>query len=413
MSKLQPVRGTRDILGDDARRMTAVCDAFRRVATAYGFDEIATPIFEFTEVFKRTLGDTSDVVTKEMYTFTDRSGDEITLRPEMTASVARAYLSNGMHAQGVAKLYGMGPMFRHERPQKGRYRQFHQIDAEIIGDPDPQADIDLLAMAWQLLTDLGLADKTVLHLNTLGDTDSRRQYRTALVDYFSQHKDRLSNDSVSRLERNPLRILDSKDDGDRAVVADAPRFSAYLTEYARAFFQSVCAGLDVLGIPYTYDERLVRGLDYYAHTAFEFVTTGLGAQGSVLAGGRYDGLIEQMGGPATPGVGWAGGIERLALLMDRPVDAPRPVIFMPLDDDSLSVMQRLAQAWRADGMRLHIDHRGNLKKRLNRANKVGARAAVIMGDDERRDGVATVRDLDTGDQRQVAIDEAFAALTAH
>jgi histidyl-tRNA synthetase len=233
------------------------------------------------------------------------------------------------------------------------------------------------------------------------------------VDYFSQHKDRLSNDSVSRLERNPLRILDSKDDGDRAVVADAPRFSAYLTDHARAFFQSVCAGLDVLGIPYTYDERLVRGLDYYAHTAFEFVTTGLGAQGSVLAGGRYDGLIEQMGGPATPGVGWAGGIERLALLMDRPVDAPRPVILMPLDDDSLSVMQRLAQAWRADGMRLHIDHRGNLKKRLNRANKVGARAAVIMGDDERRDGVATVRDLDTGDQRQLAIDEAFAALTAH
>ncbi|MBK5911420.1 histidine--tRNA ligase [Rhodothalassium salexigens] len=412
MSKLQPVRGTRDIFGEDARRMAHVRRTFARVAETYGFDEIATPVFEFTEVFKRTLGDTSDVVTKEMYTFEDRSGDEITLRPEMTAGVARAYLSNGMAAQGTVRLYGNGPMFRHERPQKGRYRQFHQIDAEIIGDPSPQADIELLAMAWQLLTELGLAQATVLHVNTLGDPESRQSYRAALVDYFSQHKDRLSDDSRTRLERNPLRILDSKDAGDRALVEDAPRFADHLTPAAVAFFDTVCAGLDRLGIPYTYDQRLVRGLDYYAHTAFEFITTALGAQGTVLAGGRYDGLIEQMGGPSTPGVGWAAGIERLGLLLDQVPESARPVFLIPMGEPAADHAQVIARDLRARGIRLEADYRGNLKKRLNRANRRAARWAVILGDDELAEGAASLRDLDSGEQRRVALDDLAAVLLA-
>lgn len=403
MTKLQPVRGTRDILGDEARGMARVIDVFRAVANAYGFDEIAPPIFEFTEVFKRTLGETSDVVSKEMYTFESRSGEELTLRPEMTAGIARAWMSGGLGQHGVVKLFGHGPMFRHERPQKGRYRQFHQIDAEIIGAAEPAADLDLLAMAWQILLDLDLAKDCVLHVNSLGDQPSRAAYRAALVDYFDAHKDRLSEDSLTRLDKNPLRILDSKDAGDRELVADAPRFSAYLSDDAQAFFDAVRCGLDRLGIPYVHDERLVRGLDYYSHTAFEFITTALGAQGTVLAGGRYDGLIEQMGGPSMPGVGWAGGIERLAMLAGDPPPAVRPVVLIPMGEKAEAAALTLARDLRSVGIRLEMDYKGNLKKRLNRANKRNAFAAILLGSEELARGQAAVRNLDTGAQSDVAL----------
>ncbi|GER01043.1 histidine--tRNA ligase [Iodidimonas gelatinilytica] len=312
MSKLQPVRGTRDIFGPDARRFSHVVKVYQKIALAYGFEEISTPIFEFTDVFKRTLGETSDVVTKEMYSFADRSGEMLTLRPEYTAGIARAWMSGGLAQHGVMKLFAHGPMFRYERPQKGRYRQFHQLDAEIIGAAEPAADIELLALAWQLLCDLGISDEITLHLNSLGDSESRAAYRTALVDYFSDHEAKLSDDSRTRLHKNPMRILDSKDPGDRALLGDAPRISDYLNDLSKDFFGAVCEGVAALDIPYTHDERLVRGLDYYSHTAFEFITQALGSQGTVLGGGRYDGLIELMGGPSTPGVGWAAGIERLA-----------------------------------------------------------------------------------------------------
>lgn len=408
MTKLQPVRGTRDIFGEDIRRFAHVTDAFRRIAGVYGFDEIITPIFEFTDVFKRTLGDTSDVVTKEMYSFEDRSGEMLTLRPEYTAGIARAYMSNGLAQQGVVKLFGYGAMFRYERPQKGRYRQFHQLDAEIIGAAEPMADIELLALAWQLLTDLGIAGDIKLHLNSLGDPESRTAYRTALVNYFSGHEDKLSEDSRIRLHKNPMRILDSKDHGDRALLVDAPRISDYLTQEAKDFFNTVCEGVTALGIPYVHDEKLVRGLDYYTHTAFEFITDALGAQGTVLAGGRYDGLMKMMGGPPTPGVGWAAGIERLSMLIEKPAE-PRPdIAVIPLGERAERHALPLVQSLRSAGYRTGMDYKGNMKKRLNRASKGLARFALIIGDDELDKNVAAIRNLDSGEQEDVALDRILA-----
>ncbi|GAK34187.1 histidine--tRNA ligase [Iodidimonas nitroreducens] len=403
MSKLQPVRGTRDIFGDDMRRFSHVVRIFERLAQAYGFDEISTPIFEFTEVYKRTLGETSDVVTKEMYTFEDRSGDLLTLRPEYTAGIARAYMSGGMAQAGVSRLFGWGPMFRHERPQKGRFRQFHQLDAEIIGAAEPAADVDLLALAWQLLSDLGISDRIVLHLNSLGDQESRLAYRAALTAYFADHVDALSEDSRMRLQKNPMRILDSKDPGDRALLPDAPQIADYLNERSRAFFETVCAGVKSLGIPYIHDQRLVRGLDYYSHTAFEFVTDALGSQGTVLGGGRYDGLIEMMGGPSTPGVGWAAGIERLAMLIDEPPAPMRAVALIPMGDAAEKQALVLARDLRAAGLRTLMDYKGNMKKRLNRAAKADARLALIIGDEEVARGAVVVRDLDHSTQKDCAL----------
>ena len=292
MPTLRPVRGTHDLLPEDNRRHRRVIETFRDIAERFAFGEIATPIFEFAEVFKRTLGETSDIVTKEMYTFTDRGGDLITLRPEYTAGIARAFISGGLQQQLPLKFYGHGPMFRYERPQKGRQRQFHQLDAEILGVAEPLADIEVIALGATLLEALGMADVTELELNTLGDPESRAAYRAALVDYFEGHRDGLSEDSLRRLDRNPLRILDSKDEGDRAVVVDAPLMGDYLNAASADMFGAVRAGLDRLGIAYRLNPRLVRGLDYYTHTAFEFTTRKLGAQGAVIAGGRYDGLID-------------------------------------------------------------------------------------------------------------------------
>jgi len=411
MSKLQPVRGTRDLFGEDMARFNAVVDAFRRTARAYAFEEIATPVFEFTDVFKRTLGEASDVVTKEMYTFEDRSGDMLTLRPEYTAGIARAWMSNGFAQRGVSKLFGHGPMFRHERPQKGRYRQFHQLDAEIIGAAEPGADIELLAMAWQLLCDLDVAGDITLHLNTLGDPESRDAYRAALRAYFTGREDKMSEDSRLRLQRNPLRILDSKDPADRALLAEAPRIEDHLTDRSKDFYAQVRAGVEALGIPYVHDPHLVRGLDYYTHTAFEFITAALGAQGTVLGGGRYDGLIGQMGGPETPGVGWAAGIERLGMLLTGLPAEPPLSVLIPLGAEAEAAALSLARDLRAAGVRLDMDYKGNMKKRLNRASRRGARYALILGEDELARGAVMLRDLDSGEQAETPRDGLATALT--
>ncbi len=403
MAALQSVRGTHDLLDDAVRRHRFVEETAFAVARRYGFGEIVTPIFEFTEVFARTLGDTSDVVTKEMYSFTDRSGDSLTLRPEGTAGVARAFVSNGLAQSLPLKLFYRGPMFRHERPQKGRQRQFHQVGVEVLGVESPLADIEALALAWRVLDALGVADVVTLEINTLGDGDSRAAYRDALVAYLSDFRDRLSEDSRDRLERNPLRILDSKDEGDRAIVADAPRMADSLTPAARDFFAEVTGGLEVLGIPFTVNPRLVRGLDYYCHTAFEFTTDALGAQGTVLAGGRYDGLIAQMGGPKTAGIGWAAGIERLAMLTARTPDPARPVAVIPMGGGDLAGL-KVAEDLRAAGLAAEMGFSGNLKKRLARAaDRMNARFAVILGEDEGSRGAALVRDLDTGTQDEVPL----------
>ena len=401
---LQPVRGTHDVLPEDGRRFRTVTEAGRATAERYGYHEIATPILEFAEVFKRTLGDTSDIVTKEMYTFTDKGGEEVTLRPEGTAGVARALISGGLSQHLPLKFFYQGPMFRYERPQKGRLRQFHQIGVELLGVAEPLGDIEVIALGAAILSELGIAAKARLELNTLGNTRSRAVYREVLVEYLSRHRNALSQDSLIRLERNPLRILDSKDPGDRAVIADAPGFGESLDAESTEFFAAVCAGLDALGIAYGLNSRLVRGLDYYCHTAFEFTPDARGAQGAVIAGGRYDGLISTMGGPETAGVGWAAGIERLALLLDGEADLARPIAVIPLGAAAETAALPLAERLRRGGFSVDLGYRGNLKRRMNRANKINARAAVIIGDDELAQNSATLRDLDSGEQTLVPLD---------
>ncbi len=380
-----------------------VVDTARRIVERYGFDEVATPIFEFSQVFKRTLGEASDVVTKEMYSFTDKGDEEITLRPENTAGVARAFISEGLAQQVPVRYFYAGPMFRYERPQKGRQRQFHQIGVELIGLPQPQADVEVIAAGVRVLEALGVLGETVLQLNTLGDTESRVAYRDALVAYFEKHREVLSEDSQARLERNPLRILDSKDETDRGIVADAPLFGDFLNADSTEFFDTVKAGLDALDIEYTVSPRLVRGLDYYCHTAFEFVTTALGAQGTVLAGGRYDGLIKMMGGPDTPGVGWAAGVERLSMLCSDVPHARRPVALIPLGSEAEQEVFKIAERLRCAGFRIELGYSGNLGRRMKRANRVNACAAVIVGDDELARGTATVRNMESGSQDEVAL----------
>jgi histidyl-tRNA synthetase len=403
MSGLQPVRGTQDLLPDAQRRHRAVIDTARRIAERYGYQEIATPIFEFTEVFARPIGETTDIVSKEMYTFTDRGGEEITLRPEYTAGIVRAILSNGLTQSLPLKLFASGPMFRYERPQKGRFRQFHQIDVELIGVAQPLGDVEIIALGAEILDALGVLKRTMLELNTLGDTVSRTAYRQALITYYTGHSDSLSEDSRRRLEKNPLRILDSKDEGDKRINAAAPPFEEYLTQEARDFFAKVRAGLDALDIDYVINPRLVRGLDYYCHTAFEFVTTDLGAQGTVLGGGRYDGLMGVMGGPETPGVGWAAGIERLALLIEEPAAAARPIAIVPLGEAGEAMALTLAQSLRRAGFTIDLGYSGNIKRRLQRADKIKARAALILGDNELARQVAALRDLDTGEQTEIPL----------
>ena len=368
MTPVQPVRGTQSLLGEDADRLAAVVAAFDKVRRLYGFKRVEVPTIEQTQVFARSIGETTDVVSKEMYSFEDRGGESITLRPEFTAGICRAYLSEGWQQYAPLKIATHGSAFRYERPQKGRFREFHQLDAEIIGAAEPQADVELLSLGYQLLQELGIADGVTLELNTLGDPETRDAWRTSLIDYFEGHKANLSEDSVARLQRNPLRILDSKDPKDRAICADAPTVDQHLTAEATDFFGAVTAGLDAAGVPWKRNARLVRGLDYYRHTAFEFVTDRLGAQGTVIAGGRYDGLIEALGGPHTPAVGWAAGIERLAMMIDIvPKEAALAVI---ADSSELEpVATRVRSEFRGLGVPVSSAYRGNAKRQAEIARK--------------------------------------------
>lgn len=363
------IRGTQDIFGEEQRRFATVLDAFDRVRRLYCFQRLEIPIFEATPVFARSMGETSDVVSKEMYTFEDRGGDSITLRPEFTAGIARAYITEGWQQYAPLKLATSGPVFRYERPQKGRYRQFHQIDAEIIGAPEPAADVELLVLADQLLHELGIAEGVTLQLNTLGDAATRDAWRAALVAHFEAHRGALSEDSLARLEKNPLRILDSKDPRDRPIADSAPGIDDFLTDEAAAFFKAVTDGLDAAGVAWERNARLVRGLDYYRHTAFEFVTDRLGAQGTVLAGGRYDGLIGSLGGPETAGVGWAAGVERLGMLLAEPaVEKVQVAIVVEANGFEQASISLLAKVRRA-GFSAELFASGSVKKRYDRALK--------------------------------------------
>ncbi|WP_309602145.1 histidine--tRNA ligase [Sphingomonas sp.] len=399
----QPIRGTQSLLGEDADRFHAVIAAFDRVRRLYGFKRVEVPVIEPTAVFARTMGETTDVVSKEMYSFDDRSGDSITLRPEFTAGIARAYLSEGWQQYAPLKVATHGPAFRYERPQKGRFRQFHQLDAEIIGAGEPQADVELLAFGAQLLAELGIEGVT-LKLNTLGDVESRDRWRAQLVEHFASHRADLSEDSQARLEKNPLRILDSKDARDKPFAASAPPM--VLTAEAEDFFAAVRAGLDAAGVAYELDSHLVRGLDYYRHTAFEFVTDQLGAQGTVMAGGRYDGLIEQLGGPHTPAVGWAAGIERLAMMIgELPgveiIDASVIPLCPPAEAKAFETLTAL----RNHNISADMAFRGNVKKRLQRAVSAGASFAILIGDEELALDEVSVKHLHSGKQVSVSVSE--------
>ena len=411
----RPVRGTQDMLGGtpDAfqERFAHVVAAFDRVRRLYGFQRVEVPVFEATAVFARSLGESTDVVSKEMYTFEDRGGDSITLRPEFTASISRAYITEGWQQYAPLKVATHGPLFRYERPQKGRFRQFHQLDAEIIGAGEPGADVELLVMGDQLLRELRIEGVT-LTLNTLGDAESREAWRAALIAHFEAHRGDLSEDSVERLAKNPLRILDSKDSRDRPIADSAPDIDAYLTDAARSFFDKVTSGLDAAGVAWERNARLVRGLDYYRHTAFEFVTDRLGAQGTVLGGGRYDGLIENLGGPATPAVGWAAGIERLAMLVDAPEVEKPSVVLIPMGETAEARATGIIADLRRAGIACDMGYRGNMKKRMQRANASGAGWAIILGDDELARGEAAVRNLGTGEQQAVALDALVGTVTA-
>jgi histidyl-tRNA synthetase len=381
----QAVRGTQDMLGDFADRFAHVVGTFERVRRLYGFKRVEVPVIEPTAVFARSLGETTDVVSKEMYSFEDRGGESITLRPEFTAGIARAYITNGWQQFAPLKVATHGPLFRYERPQKGRYRQFHQLDAEMIGSDSPLADAELLVFADQLLKELGISEGVTLTLNTLGDVASRDAWRAALVEHFEAHRDDLSEDSLARLDKNPLRILDSKDPKDRPIADSAPDIDAYLTSEAQDFFGAVTAGLDAAGVAWERNARLVRGLDYYRHTAFEFVTDRLGAQGTVIGGGRYDGLIETLGGPPTPAVGWAGGIERLAMLLaDDVIDDRLDAVIAVEDDGQFAMAMRALAALRGSGFATEIVASGSPRKRFDKAAKIPAHALISVGT---RDGV--------------------------
>jgi histidyl-tRNA synthetase len=401
--KLQPVRGTQDLLPDMCRAFRTINDLAFQTASLYGFEEISTPMFEFSEVFHRTLGESSDMVSKETYTFLDRGGDSLTLRPEGTAGIARAFISNGLAQSLPLKFYYSGPMFRYERPQKGRYRQFHQIGVECLGVESPTADVECLAMAWDFLNQIGLSGKINLEINSLGDPESRLKHRDLLVTYLQDFKTQLSADSQVRLEKNPLRILDSKDPGDQKIIGMAPLLKDCLNQASKDFFAQVLAGLSTLKIPYQTSDKLVRGIDYYTHTVFEFVTTELGAQGTVLAGGRYDGLIETMGGPKTPGVGWASGMERLALLLDPALTKSqlKVIAVIAADEKAESKSLEISHQLRQRGFQVDQPSSGNMGKKMKRANKIGAQFAIILGETELQTNSLTIKNLVSGEQKTV------------
>ncbi|MBX3019066.1 MAG: histidine--tRNA ligase [Bdellovibrionaceae bacterium] len=408
VSRLQPARGTQDLLPETSRIFRGLDERAWNMAQRYGYQEIDTPIFEFREVFHRTLGETSDAVSKETYSFQDRGGEWLTLRPEGTAGIARALISNGLQQNLPLKLYYSGPMFRYERPQKGRYRQFHQIGVESLGQEAPFADVECIALGARMLADLGLADKVQLEINSLGDTSSRMKHRDLLVEYLSQFRAELSPDSQTRLEKNPLRILDSKDAGDRKILEGAPRLDKCLNDESKKFFDGVLEGLTAVGVKFQLTPSLVRGFDYYTHTVFEFTTTHLGAQSAVLAGGRYNGLVALMGGNETPGVGWAAGMERLALLTGPAMfpEGATDATVIVADDSAETYALKVTEELRAAGLNVElIAGGGNVGKKMKKAARFNATSTFILGGNERDAGTVTVKTMATGDQRTLSLAE--------
>jgi len=405
-----PVRGMYDILPDEMPWWHLAEAAMREMARRYNYREIRVPLLEPTELFTRGVGEATDIVTKEMYTFQDRGGRSLTLRPEGTASVARAYLTHGWQTQApFQKLYYIGPMFRYEKPQKGRNRQFHQYGIEVLGALDPAVDAEVIAFAWSLMEMLGLAGLR-LRLNSIGCAQDRAAYRDLLRTHFAASIGRMCADCQRRLDENPLRILDCKEASCRPFIETAPGSADHLCADCAAHFSDVCAWLDRLALDYDVDARLVRGLDYYTRTVFELVSADLGAQDTLIGGGRYDGLVEMLGGPPTPGIGFAGGFERLVLvLQERSPDAVQPerldLFLATLGLEARRAGMALATALRGLGASVDVDHRARgLRKQLTQANDLRARHLLVLGDDEVRAGRGRLKDMDDGSEREVALD---------
>ena len=402
-NKLQAVRGTHDHLHIDMYNYNYIVNIVSRISAYYGFKPISTPIFEFSNVFKRTLGESSDIVTKEMYTFKDKGEEEITLRPEGTAGVVRAIISNGLAQEMPFKAFYHGPMFRYERPQKGRLRQFHQVGVELLGVKKEQADVEVIACANQVIKELNIQKSSKLNINSLGHIDDRKKYIKDLTDYLKNYKNKLSKDSLIRLEKNPLRILDSKSEDDISIIKNAPKLNEYLNNSSRENFKLVLEGLDNLNIKYLINENLVRGLDYYNDTTFEFITDKLGSQSAIIAGGRYDGLMKQMGGSDIPGIGWAGGIERLILLSTIKMMKNKHISIIPVGEENINICFDLGQRLREKNISVEMSYSGNLKKRLKNANKLASNYAIIIGAEEINNNSALVRNLETGEQDKIIL----------
>ncbi len=405
---LQPVKGTRDLRGDEIKAFRKIVATAQSLLPLYGFEEIETPIFESSEVFSKTLGEASDIVMKEMYTFTDKGEDMITLRPEGTAGVARSIISNNMFQELPLKLFYSGPMFRRERPQKGRYRQFYQMGVELVGVATPVADFEVIRLGWMILEKLNLLDSITLEINSIGDDESRARYREALVTYFNGVKTQLSEDSQQRIERNPLRILDSKSPQDAPLIEKAPRLKDHLNDDSKKFFDTVQTLLTSAGVRFTVNDRLVRGLDYYCHTVFEFTTNALGAQNAVLSGGRYDGLIGTMGGPATAGVGWGAGIDRLALLLmgkTAAVTKESPIIgVVPLDGEMENEAARIMDMLRSAGIPAQMPYSGNLSKRFKKLERLNCAGVIVVGGDEEKTKSVQFKNFGSGEQKSLSKD---------
>ena len=406
MDKLRTVRGVNDLLPEVLVKHNKVIEDALKISNQYCYSQIETPIFEFSEIFTKPLGISSDIVTKENYIFRDRSDDELMLRPEGTSGVVRAFLNAGL-IQDIPKRFSyFGPMFRYERPQKGRLRQFKQFGVECLGLSNPMADVEVISLGKNFLQKLDLLNSTSLKINSLGDAESRSNYRKALLEYLNDYKTELSQDSLKRLSQNPLRILDSKNENDKKILANAPNILDYLNQESRQRFHKVTEGLDVLGIKYCIDKNLVRGLDYYCHTAFEFITNELGAQGTVLAGGRYDGLSKMLGGPDVPGVGWAAGIERLSLLIPTHFTSNPDVVLIGVSEEFNFLLLPLMQQLINEAFRVEVLYAGNISKKLKRANKIKASFAIILGEEEVKMKVLKLKNLVTGSEEHMSIDKA-------
>ena len=405
MEKLRTVRGVHDLLPFELHKHNVIINAGLEISNKYNYYQIETPIFEFSEVFTKPLGKSSDIVTKENYIFKDRNEDELMLRPEGTSGVVRAFLNAGLVQDIPQRFSYYGPMFRYERPQKGRLRQFKQIGIECLGLSSSMADIEVISLGYDFLYKLGVIDKTTLTINTLGDFESRQKYREALINYLKDYQAKLSKDSKRRLSVNPLRILDSKDHEDQRIVQNAPNILDFLNFESKTRFEEICKGLDQLNIKYNIDKNLVRGLDYYCHTAFEFVTNELGSQGTVLAGGRYDGLSKMLGGSDIPGVGWAAGIERLALMISSEFVNETDVVLMGQEESLnyllLPIMKKLIQ----EGIKSEIMYTGNFSKKFKRANKIKASYAIILGKEEINKKILKFKDLTSGYEELLNLDQ--------